>query len=388
MRSLVLLCTANCLTAACSASATQTIENAGDASAIATCTTYSGNIAVATGMTDDLSLGTLEQISGDLRIEKNSNIKRVDGSGLKKITGELRLNDDSQIAALSFPKLTEVKTLTLTGLASLRNLNLDAEVTKCEKLDIQNTQLQDLKGINLEQAKTIIIANNPSIANISMKLTNITGALDLSFNNADVTVAFPKLESAQNISVRAVGNLSLPALSEVTPGSFGIFSSKMESFYAPNLTTVKEALTIVDNNQMKDLSFASLTDVGASFLIENNTALGEVTKLPKLKNVGAALDISGNLTKVESPSLDFVKGVFNLQSTADLGDSCTFYNGLKDKKKVPNNKYKCEGKLTQAGTAGTSSGSKDGSKPSSAASPLNAQNTYVGLAGLLAVFFL
>ncbi|KAF2642271.1 hypothetical protein P280DRAFT_262157 [Massarina eburnea CBS 473.64] len=283
--------------ASCSTSATATISNSGDASAIASCSTYSGSIAVATGMSDDLMLGSLKEISGDLIIEKNSNIKRVQADSLETITGEFRLNDDSQLAGLQFAKLNKVKSLTLTGLASLRELTFGSEVTECEKLDIENTQLQNLNGINLKKASSIIIANNPAINNISMQLTNLTGALDLSYNNADVMVQFPLLEAAQNISVRAVGNLSLPSLSTVDPGSFGIFSSKMESFYAPNLTTVAQALTIVDNNKMKNLSFVSLTDVKGSFLIENNTALSVLTDLPKLKNVGAALDISGNLTE-------------------------------------------------------------------------------------------
>ena len=92
-------------------------------------------------------------------------------------------------------------------------------------------------------------------------------------------------------------------------------------------------------------------------------------------------------SRVTTPSLDFVKGVFNLQSTADLGDSCTFYDGLRDKGKVPKSKYKCQGKLKEAGTAGTST-SSDSSKSSSPAMPSNVQNTYLGLAGLLTVFFL
>ena len=38
--------------------------------------------------------------------------------------------------------------------------------------------------------------------------------------------------------------------------------------------------------------------------------------------------------RIETPSLDFVKGVFNLQSTGDIGDICEkFYDPLKDKKR-------------------------------------------------------
>lgn len=284
-------------TAACSASATKTIENSGDATAIASCSTYSGSIAVATGMADDISFGQLKEIDGDLTIETNNNVKRIDGNGLEKISGELSIKDTTQLAALSFPKLDEVKKLTFIGLASLRSLAFDKGITTVEDLWIQNTELQNLAGINLKKAKSVVITANKAITNITMGLTNLTGPVDISNNNAKVEVSFPNLESATNMSFRAVGNLSLPALKTVTPGSFGIFNSDLKSFYALNFTETKDAFTIFNNTQLEDMSLGSLEKVGSSFRVESNTKLGEI-KMPELESVGAALDISGkNLTK-------------------------------------------------------------------------------------------
>jgi len=373
--------------AECSTTATATIQNSGDASGIATCTTFSGNIAVATGLSDDISFGQLKEIDGDLLIKNNQNIKRVDGAGLEKISGELSLLDNSQLAAVAFPKLDNVKKLTMIGLASLRNLGFDGGISNIEELSIENTQLQNLNGIDLNKTNSIRIIANPSIANISMGVTNMTGPMEIGDNNADVVVSFPNLQHAGNMSFRSVGNLSLPALKDISPGSFGIFKSKLKSFYASNFTEVKADLTISNCTELEDLSLPSLTKVGA-FRIEN-TNLAEITKLGKLKEANAALDISGkNLTKVEMPSLDYVKGVFNLQSQADLGNSCDAYNKLNDQGKLgPKSKFKCEGKLQQATNAGGNGGSSGSTQPSdNAASPIEVQ-TYLGLAGLLAVLF-
>lgn len=386
---LPMLAAAGYASAACSASATKTIENSGDATAIASCSTYSGSIAVATGMADDISFGQLKEIDGDLTIETNNNVKRIDGNGLEKISGELSIKDTTQLAALSFPKLDEVKKLTFIGLASLRSLAFDKGITTVEDLWIQNTELQNLAGINLKKAKSVVITANKAITNITMGLTNLTGPVDISNNNAKVEVSFPNLESATNMSFRAVGNLSLPALKTVTPGSFGIFNSDLKSFYALNFTETKDAFTIFNNTQLEDMSLGSLEKVGSSFRVESNTKLGEI-KMPELESVGAALDISGkNLTKVEMPKLDYVKGVFNLQSEGDLGNTCDAYKKLNDQNKVgPKNKFKCEGKLQKAGNAGTSSGSQSSSSPSdSAATPVQVQ-TYLGLAGLFAAMFM
>ena len=86
---------------------------------------------------------------------------------------------------------------------------------------------------------------------------------------------------------------------------------------------------------------------------------------------------------VETPKVKFVKGVFNLQSTGDLGDSCQPYDSNK-KNLGPAPKYVCRGKLDEARTAGggTSGGSDN---KTSAAFPSFVQPTYLGIAGLAAV---
>ncbi|KAK7190793.1 hypothetical protein DPSP01_006604 [Paraphaeosphaeria sporulosa] len=378
--------------ASCSNSATSTIQNGGDATAIASCTTYSGSIAVATGLADDIALdGNLKKIDGDLVLESNSDIKRFGSSSLQSISGKLTLNDVSQLAALSFPALTEVDELTLKGLPNLRALEFN--LTKADKLDIENTKLQNLDGIDLDEVSSIFIANNDDIASIEMQVTNITEFITLSFNNAMVNVSFPKLESANNISFRAIGSLNIPVLSKINSGSFGVFESdNLESVSAPNLTKIDGALVIDNNKGLKNISFASLTDVGANLQIANNTNLHQIDGLPKLKNVQAALDMSGNFSKVETPSLDYVKGVFNLQSTGDIGTVCDdFYNPLKAKGKLQKGKYVCQGKLEEANTAGSSpkSGSGSGSGgDKGAAVGLAVPSISLGLVGLAAVLLL
>lgn len=379
--------------ASCSNSATSTIQNGGDATAIAACTTFSGSVAVATGVTDDISFdGNLKSIDGDLVIESNSGIQRFGSSSLQSISGKLTLNDVSQLAALSFPQLTEVDELTLKGLPNLRTLEFTKGITKADKLDIENTKLQDLNGIDLEEVSSIFIANNDDINSIEMKVTNITEFITLSFNNAEVNVSFPNLESANNISFRAIGSLSIPSLSKINSGSFGVFESdNLASLSAPNLTKIDGALVIDNNKGLKNISFASLTDVGANLQIANNTNLHEIDGLPKLKNVQAALDMSGNFSKVETPSLDFVKGVFNLQSTGDIGTICTdFYDPLKSKGRLQKGKYVCEGKLEEASTAGSTpkSGSSSGDDKQGAAVGLSVPSISLGLVGLVAVLFL
>lgn len=378
--------------AACSTSGTATISSGGDASSIGNCPTFTGNIAVATGVADDITLDGLKQIKGDLALEGNDKIRRFGGSDLKTITGKLTLDNVPELAALSFTALEEVDTLILKGLPNLRELEFTTGISKCDHLDVENTKLQNLDGIDLEEAADIFIANNFEIASIAMKITNITDFLTLSFNNAEVNVSFPNLESANNISLRAIGSLNIPSLSKINVGDFGVFESdNLASLSAPNLTKIDGALVINNNEGLKNISFGSLTNVGANLQIANNTNLHQIDGLPKLKEVQAALDMSGNFSKVETPSLDFVKGVFNLQSTGDIGTICQdFYDPLKNKKKIQKGDYVCEGKLKEANTAGNGVGSSNSGSndKKGAAVGLAVPSISLGLVGLFAVLLL
>lgn len=368
----------------CKRDQTFTIQNAGDAKTLSNCPdqTYQGNIEISSEATDDIVIDGLDKLEGDFIISGNSKIKRISGNSLTEITGKLRVDNVPELSSLSFPELTKLGELGLQGLPNLRQLEFTSQVTECPKIDIQNTQLQDLNGINVNSAESIFIANNNDISNITMDVTNVTDFLTLSFNNADVEVKFPKLLQTKNATFRACAKVELPALSKVTPGSIGFYSSKLENIACTNLTEISQDLTINENSALTNISFPKLTKVGASLQISNNTQLRKITGFPELAEVGAALDMSGNLTEVATPKINFVKGVFNLQSTGDLGNTCSEFYEPKKSKLGPSSKYVCRGSLKEAGTAGTGNTSEN---KTNIAFPLHVQPTYLGLAGLAAV---
>ena len=98
--------------------------------------------------------------------------------------------------------------------------------------------------------------------------------------------------------------------------------------------------------------------------------------------------------RIETPSLENVKGVFNLQSTGNIGDVCEkFYQPLKDKGRLQKDKYVCEGKLEKANTAGNAHGPSSGNggnkdDKEGAAVGLAVPSISLGLVGLFAVLLL
>lgn len=370
--------------AACSTSGTATIQNAGDASALATCSTFTGNIAIATGTTDDITIPGVKKIKGDLIAANASDMKQIGASDLEELDGEMQLDDLTRLYAINFPKLKSIDSIKWNALPNLQEIGFTAEVNKANKVDIQNTALRSLKGINIEEADTVVIANNGYIDDISMQLGNVSTSLILVDNNEAVKVELPNLIWASNLTFRFCGSVSVPSLERLN-GSLGLYNNGFESFAAPNLTSVGEAVAVVANENLSNISFPLLTKISGNLQIANNSKLIEIDGFPVLKSIGGAFDMSGNFSSVSTPKLDSVSGAFNLQSTDNVTETCATYKALKQKKLIEGG-YKCEGKLIDPageGHKGTKQG--DGDDTTGAATTLSAVNGALGLAAMAAV---
>lgn len=373
--------------AACSTSGTATIQNAGDATALATCSTFTGNIAIATGVTEDIAINGVKKITGDLIANDNDQMKQISASDLVTLDGAMNLQGLTSLYALNFPKLKTVDSIKWQALPNLQDIGFTSEVTKADKVDIQNTALRSLKGINIEEADEIFIANNGYIDDISMQLGNVSTSLTLADNNEAVKVQLPNLIWASNLTFRFCGSVSVPSL-ETLNGSLGLYNNGFETFSAPNLTSVGEAVAVVANEQLKNISFPLLTKVSGNIQIANNSELIEIDGFPKLKSIGGAFDMSGNFTSVQTPELNSVKGAFNLQSSGQLNDTCDFYKDLHKKKLIQSKDYTCEGTLIDPGQQGHDGTKQNGSgDKANAAASLSPVNCALGLAAMAAVLF-
>jgi hypothetical protein len=373
--------------AACSVSGTTTIQNSGDATALASCTkTFSGSIAIETGTSDPIALDGVGTIDGDLIITNNSAIQSLSGDSLTEITGEFHLDTVQVLNTVNFPKLKKVNSIVWNALPNLQNPTFNGPITQVSTLDIQNTQLQSLQGINLETVDKVTIANNRYISDISMQLGSVSTSLILEANNPEVNVTFPNLIWAFNLTFRNCSSVSVPSL-ETLNGSMGFYGNSFESFIAPNLTKVGGALAFVSNTELTNISLPLLTEVTGTVQIANNTKLSGIDGLPELKTIGGALDFSGNFSKLSIPSLNDVKGAFNVQSTGDVQQTCdSDFQPLKDKGKIQG-KFVCKGSVANPGGEGTTpTPTGSGAKKTNAASPLSIDTNAFGLIGLAAAF--
>lgn len=295
------------MVAQCSNSATLTITAPADASSLASCTTYSGSVAIPSDATfpsdgnghQQISIDGVEKITNNLTITGLSNLATIEMGSLKSVGG-LTLGTLQILSSLSMPQLSSVDSLNFTALAALQSLSFGSTgITQANNVLISNTGLSSLMGINnLESVGTFNINNNPGLQNISLQVTNIKGALDIEANDgfqSGLTTSFPMLQTAQNLTFRNCSTVDLPSLANVTQ-YLGFYGNTMQSFIAPNLTTTG-GLVFVDNTALTNISIPGLQSVNNSMQVANNTMLKKIDGFTKLATIKGALDFNGNFTE-------------------------------------------------------------------------------------------
>ncbi|OCK81807.1 hypothetical protein K432DRAFT_350312 [Lepidopterella palustris CBS 459.81] len=375
--------------ASCSVSGTSTLQSQGDATALASCKTFSGSIAIATGTTDAINLPNVQEIDGDFVANNVSLITSIGADSLSTITGKFILNEIQVLSTLNFPRLTTVNDIEWNALPNLQQLTFTSSVTKAGTINIQNTELGSLDGINVQSVDTFYIANNRYLSDITLQLGNVSTSLILEANNPSVNVSFPNLIWAYNMTFRNCSSISVPSLASLN-GSMGFYGNDIQTFAAPNLTDVGGSLSFVSNTQLTNISLPLLTSLGGGFQIANNTELKIIDGFPKLKTIVGALDFNGNFTDVQLPSLGDVRGAFNIQSSGDLTKACANFQTLKSSSVIKGS-YVCQGSVAKPGGAGTTptpTSSGAATSKTGAAGRLDVSSSAVmGVSGILAAMF-
>ncbi|KAK4986164.1 cell wall protein Ecm33 [Elasticomyces elasticus] len=386
------LAAAGRLVAAQCSAATTTIQNQADASALASCTTFTGSIAIASSTTDNIALNGIQKIDGSLIANNVTQMTQLSASSLETITHQFGLNGLTILSTLNFPRLTNVDTIQWEALPALQGLSFTTGVQTAASVSIQNTELNSLNGINLQVVDKMIIANNPYLNDITAHLGNITTALTVEANGRNLSVNFPNLLWAFNMTFRNCSRVNIPSLASLN-GSLGFYSNEIQSLMAPNLTTVGGSLSFVSNTMLTNISLPSLTTVNGGFQLANNTMLASIDGFPHLKTVAGALDFNGNFTNVSLPAITDIRGAFNMQSSGDISSACSMFSSLSGQNNVIKGKFTCAGGQSKPGGAGTSpTGTSGGSSSTStvkgsANALMVASTSSVGFMGVLAAIF-
>lgn len=250
------------------------------------------------GVQGIIDISGIEEISGDLTCENNGLITDLTSKTLKSISGSFALNNLTGLSNLQFTSLKEVGSISWKSLNNLDTLNFgDEGVTKAKTVEISDTFLSTLDGVDLTTVEDLNINNNNRLVEFVSKLENLGNLLNIQANGENLQVSFPNLVWIANMTIANVSSFEVPSL-EVVNGSARFDSNYFKSFIAPNLTSTKSGdVSFVGNAALTNISVPAMTSIGGGLLIANNTGLSEVDGFPKVKSIFGAVKLRGNFSR-------------------------------------------------------------------------------------------
>lgn len=220
-----------------------------------------------------------------------TNVTSLSASSLQTIGGTFLVEDIVLLTAINMPALANVGDLTFMGLPNLATLTMN--LSQINNFNVQNTFLPALPSINATTVNSINIANNKQLNQMAFSVTTVTTSIDVEANGPTVTVQFPNLMSAQNITFRGCSNIEIPSLTSVS-GSLGFYESPLTAISAPNFTATSNqgTLAINANPSLTNVSFPLLKTIAGGIQIQNNTVLKDL-EFDGLQTIGGAIDFYG-----------------------------------------------------------------------------------------------
>jgi hypothetical protein len=373
--------------------ATATVASQADASTLAECTTFTGDVLITEAAAGVITLTGIDQITGSLLVDSAAGLTSLIAPTLNSISEIFNLTGLTILSTLSFPELTSVGSIFWKTLPELDSLTFSSTVNKASVVNIQDTQLTSLDGISLDTVGTLVISNNRMLTDIKLAaVTNVTTSLEIDSNGQGLTVELPLLESSEgDLTFRNATSISIPALSSVV-GTLSFLFNSIESISAPNLTTVT-GLAINGNPSLGNISFEKLQTIGGGGIqVENNTILTDISGFNSLTKISGALNILGNFTDLSMPKVASVGGAFIAKSSSNF--SCTYFDHLHSTDKIFSTTYDCVSSAADVSTdnntstttgTGTSSSASPSSTKKSSAEALNAPIAFGLIGGFLAL---
>ena len=201
------------------------------------------------------------------------------------------------LSNLGFQALNSVGSIGWRSLPALGQLNFgDVGVTTAKTVEISDTFLSTLDGIDLRTVQTLNINNNNRLTEFTSQLGNLSNILNIQANGRFLKVNLPNLIWIANMTIANVSSFEVPSL-QVVNGSARFDSNFFSSFFAPNLTATKSGdVSFVGNANLTNITAPVMTSIGGGLLIANNTALSRIDGFPKVKTIFGAVKLRGNFT--------------------------------------------------------------------------------------------
>ena len=356
----------------CSIGTSATATAQADLDKISGCSTIVGNLTI-TGDLGSAALASIQEIDGSLTIFNSSSLSSFSADSIKKITGDLNMQELIILTSASFGSLQEVDSINMVTLPAISTFSTDLQ--NANNIIVSDTTLESVEGFStLKKVNVFNINNNRYLNSFQSSLESVSDSLQFSSNGDNTTLAFDNLVWANNITLRDVNSISFGSLQTVN-ASLGFINNTLPSLNLTQLSKVGQSLSIVSNDELSKAAFSNLTTVGGGFIIANNTQLKVIDGFNKVQTVGGAIEVTGNFSTLDLSSLKSVRGGANFDSSSS-NFSCNALKKLQSNGAIQGDSFVCKNGATSTSVklSSTSTESSKSSATSSASSSGDASN--------------
>ncbi|CDH55375.1 cell wall protein ecm33 precursor [Lichtheimia corymbifera JMRC:FSU:9682] len=304
------------------------VDSQAELAKLQSCKSYAGTITIDSTTAPTLDFAGVSTVEGDIVITDNGQLTQIVFPNLERITGTMRLENNTLLSKIEWPSLNTLDALDVTVQPSLSSISFPAGLSNANKISIADTMAASIDGIVLSHIDTLAVDNNAQLKKLDLRnLSDVSSTICVSANSPRLNLDLSHLQSVQQGSFVDLANITLPNLEKVK-GDLSFTDNHFDSLNLPNMTDVSGTLTVAGNNKLEKLSVPELQRLGGALLIANNTRLDAVEAFPKLEQVDGSVDLTGSFRLVDLPKLQNVKGGLNVQTTNDQF-SCDSVNHLK-----------------------------------------------------------
>ncbi|OWB56335.1 hypothetical protein B5S28_g2235 [[Candida] boidinii] len=291
------------------------ISSAEELQQISDCSTIVGSIKIASFDNEIIDFGFISNIRGDLQIANSSNLVKIQGK-IEKICGNFKLDTLTSLGSISLPLLQQVSVIDWNVLPVLSSVRFDKGVNKVNSILISDTSLTGFSGFDVNKLEILKINNNRYLERIESNVKEITGELIVSANARYLELSLAELQSVKHLTIRDVDKLNISNL-QIIEKTGEFINNRFEKLSLDKLKLTGNTLSLMDNDELKEIETPRLEEVGGGLMIIDNKNLENINFLNEIKSIGGAIEFDGLFKNVELPKLKIVKGSTLIRSTDD-----------------------------------------------------------------------
>ncbi|CAO3649020.1 unnamed protein product [Cunninghamella blakesleeana] len=317
------------------------VRNQDDINRLAACRTFSGTLSInSTIQGGNVQMNYIEKVKGDILIYNVNDLRTIELSALRSVTGTLKIDNNPQLSNIILSKLTEVNTTIFNGLPSIQSLQFPSVLQEIRRIDVTDTSLSTLDGINATSIDEINIAGNKKLNDIRLShVQSIGKSFYVSKNGDKLSLNLGSLQEIQSGTFESLQDIQLNGLQTVNGGLY-FYNNQMRSIDLSNVTQWPGALSIENNANLETVRVTKLEQLGGAITIKNNNRLVFADVFPELSQVGGSMELTGTFNDINLPNLHDVEGGF-IAKSSNRNFSCDKINDFQHRQIVKGHSFSC-----------------------------------------------